>query len=165
MADRRVVRRSAWKRSQQRRLRQCDIARRFAEVIFRSGLESVDSLAKIDLVGVQGKNLLLGKIPLDLDGRRATPPGVFGGRTAPEKETGLANCMVSVEAPCARRSSVKVSICSPGDTKEVHSPVAFKILIFDGNNRVPQNRGNVAVSNYDAALQRKRTDLVAVKCS
>ena len=38
-------------------------------------------------------------------------------------------------------------------TKDIDSPVALKILVFDRNNGLPQNRGQRFIGNHDAAFE------------
>ena len=51
---------------QQRGFGQSQVACMFAEVILRSGFESIRSPSQIDLVCIQLKDLLLGKLALNL---------------------------------------------------------------------------------------------------
>ena len=65
--------------------------------------------------------------------------------------------MVSVLAPSARRCGDVV----PGrfqHARKVHAPVLFEVLVFGGENGVPQNFRNLAVSQQNAPLQRERSD-------
>src|SRR5208337_4479478 len=100
-----------------------------AEVIVRAGLESVNAVAEVNLVGVQGEDLLLGEAPLDLDGQHRLldlAPEITVGR---EKQ-------VARELHGERRGALRAALLknvAPGRAEHapnVHAPVACKFLVL-----------------------------------
>ena len=49
-----------------------------------------------------------------------------------------------------------------GHAREIHAPVLFKVLIFGGQNRIPQDRRDLFVAEENAALQGEVADNLAV---
>jgi hypothetical protein len=86
---------------EQRGLGQREVFGVLGEVELRGGLKAVHAAAEVDLVAVEGEDLLLGEGALDLDGEI----GLLTLRAvvrSEERKRLRASCMVSVEAPWAR---------------------------------------------------------------
>ena len=71
---------------QQSRLGQRQISGVLGKVEFRSGLEAVHSAAQVDLIAIEGEDLLLGEGALDLDGQISLLQLATGGALGGEKE-------------------------------------------------------------------------------
>src|SRR6267154_6231802 len=67
MIDGRIERRRFWQTCNQRSFWKSEFLCCFAEIKFRCSFKSIDAVPKINLVGVQSENLLLGESPLNLD--------------------------------------------------------------------------------------------------
>jgi hypothetical protein len=84
MSDGGVVGGSARQSGEQGGLGKSEFEGRFAEVILRAGLKAVDALTEVDLIGVEGEDLVLGEVALDLDGEQdllqLAAEGAFGGQ-------------------------------------------------------------------------------------
>ena len=66
MVDGRIIKRRLRQSCNQGSFRKSELPGRFAEVIFRRSFESINSVAEINLIGVESENLLFGKSALDL---------------------------------------------------------------------------------------------------
>src|ERR1700691_1480116 len=102
-----------------------------AEVVFRSSFESVNTLPQIDLIGIQGKDLFLGKRPLDLDGEKNLLQFASKGLLAGEKKVtrqlhGQGRSALGAASRC------QIVIGGAEHAKQVDPPMAFEILILDG---------------------------------
>src|SRR5271165_4429793 len=114
-------------------------------------------MAKVNLVGVERENLLLGEAPLDLDGQHHLLD------LAPEAAIGREK-QVARQLHGQRRGALGAALLqdvSQGSAKHppnVHTPVTFKILVFGGNQGVAQHLGKIVVGVNDAPLQRELAD-------
>jgi hypothetical protein len=50
----------------------------------------------------------------------------------------------------------------PADAEHIHAPMRFETLVFNGNDGLAKDGGEVVVSNHHSALQGKGTDDVSV---
>jgi hypothetical protein len=125
-----------------------------AEVVFRSGLKPIHALAEIDLVGVQGEYLLLGKCPLDLNGEKnflqLAAEGLLAGQ---KKITRQLHGQGGSALSAAIRGQIVIG--SAQHTKDVDPPMALEVLILNGDHRLAQDGRNGLIGNHDAALQGK----------
>ena len=133
----------------------------FAEVIFRARLKPIHALPQINLVGVQRKNLLLGKIPLNLDRQQNFLQLAMKRSLRREKQIlrqlhGQRGSALG--APIRRQ----IPIRCPGHAKQIDAPVAFKVLIFNRDDGVAKHWRNIVVADNNSPLQRERSNLVAV---
>ena len=67
-----------------------------------------------------------------------------------------------VLAPCALPPWRSLAPDGSGNAWKVDAPVFFKVLVFDGRDRVVKNLGTLLVSHQDAALQREAPDELAI---
>ena len=136
--DGRIGHRALGQSGQQRRFRQRQITRVFAEVVFRSSLKSINALAQIDLVGVQGKNLLLGERPLDLNGEKDLLQLAAEGLLAGEKEISR---QLHGQGGSALGAAIRgqIVIRRAQHAEDVDSPMALKVLIFDRYDGLAQH--------------------------
>src|ERR1700733_1411893 len=123
-----------------------------AEVVFRSSFEPVNTLPQIDLVGVQGKDLLLGKRALDLDGKKNFLQFASEGLLAGEKKV-TRQLHGQRRSPLGTAGRSQIVIGGADHAKQVDSPMAFEILILDGNHCLAQYERNGFIGNNDAPLQ------------
>ncbi len=102
----------------------------FAEVVLRPRLEPIRPAAQINLVRIKLKDLRLRKPPLDLyrqqDLLKLPPISLLVRRNRFR-----ANCMVSVDAPCALPCECRSLYAASTAPHQVHPPVAFKALVLD----------------------------------
>ena len=55
-----------------------------------------------------------------------------------------------------------IAIGRSNDAPEIDSRMTVEIFVFDGNQRIPQDRGKIVVACDHPALQRKRADHAVV---
>ena len=141
--DGRIRGRALRQSCQQRRFRQREVTRVFAEVVFRSSLESINTLAEIDLVGVQGKNLLLGERMLDLNGEKDLLQLATEGLLAGEKKV---FCQLHGQGGGALGAAIRsqIVISRARHAEDVDSPMALKVLIFDRYHGLAQHGGSAS---------------------
>src|SRR5579884_404319 len=127
-----------------------------AEVILRSSLKAVDTMAEVYLISVKGKNLLLGKSMLNLNGEQGLLQLAAKGALVIQKEIAGELHGESRGALCAgfRR---KVVICRPQHAEDVDAPMALEIFVFDRDDGFAQQWREIIVVDGDAPLQGKRT--------
>ena len=142
---------------QQSRLGQRQIFGVLAEEKLRCGLEAVPSVAQVDLVAIEGKDLLLGEGALNLNGQISLLHLAAGGAFGGEKEVarqlhGQRGCALS--APAASEVVPQRS----ADAKNVDAPVRLKALVFNRDHGLAQHRRKVVIVDHYAPLQRKGAD-------
>src|SRR5258708_4913797 len=100
---------------------------------FRPSLEPIRPMSQIDLVRIEFKYLLLGKSPLDLYGEKYLLNLAAIRLLRREKEVPR---QLHRQSRGTLRPSIRVQIAirRPYSTKQVHTPVALKALIFNRNN-------------------------------
>src|ERR1700722_11848336 len=125
-----------------------------AEVVFRSCLESIDTLPQINLVGVQSKDLLFGERTLYLNGEKNLLQLASERLLAGEKKIARqlhGQGRRALGAP----SGSQIVIGGAEHAKHINAPVALEILILNRNHRLAQHRRNCFIGNDDAPLQGK----------
>ena len=145
----------------QSRFSEVEIFGVLGEVILRGGLKAVHAAAEVDLVAVEGKDLLLGEGALDLDGKIGLLNFARGGALGGEKEVAG---QLHGERGCALRAAMAADVVpgGTGDAKDVDAPVRFEALVFDRDHGLAQNRREVVVVDHFAALQGEGADNAAL---
>ena len=157
VGDRRISAGGFWQTGQDGGLIEREITRALVEIKLRGRFEAIDAVAKIDLIAIHGEDLLLGESPLDL--QREHDLLEFAPEGAVLREEKIARELHGQRGSAfftAMRAHVVIH--GAGHAPEVHAPVAVKIFVFDGDQSVAQNFGNVVVLHDDAALQREGAD-------
>ena len=139
MGDGRIIGRRFGQAGKQRRFVQCQLFCRLAEIKFGRRLESVNAMAEINLVGVQGENLRLGETALDLH-RQQRFLNLAMKRAVGRKEE-IAR-QLHGQGGCALHSAAgpDVAIGGAGDAPHVDAPVPVEVLVFDRDQRLAQDR-------------------------
>ncbi len=146
---------------QQSRLGQGQILGVLAEIKLRCGLEAVHSAAQIDLVAVEGEDLLLGEGALDLDGEICLLNFAGGGALGREKQVAR---QLHGERGCALRAAVAADVVpgGAGDAEDIDAPVRLEVLVFNGDDGLAQHRRKIVVVDHHAALKREGADDAAL---
>src|SRR5712692_9423610 len=147
---------------QQGGLGQREFSDRLAEIVFRRSLKPVVAVRQIDLIAIHRENLLLGVVALDLESqqRLLNLPAHAAVRAVQEKRTGKLHGERAGAFGHAVGQQVAIGgACYAG---EIHAPVLLEVLVFGGQDGVPQYRRNLLVGEQDAALQSKAADNLAV---
>src|SRR5579884_1904690 len=106
-----------------------------AEVILRAGFEAVDAVPEVNLVGVHGEDLLLGKSAFNLDRKNRLLNFAAKAALRRKKE-------VSRQLHGERGGSLCAGLCGciaiggAENPPEVDAPVAIEVLVFGGDDRV-----------------------------
>ncbi len=127
------------------------------KIELRGSLEAVHAAAEIDLVPVEGKNLLLGEGAFDLDGEVGLLDLAQGGAVGGKEEIAR---QLHGESGGPLRPSMRAQIVNQGseDAEKVDAAMGHECLVLNGDDSLPQDRGKVVVIDDDAALQGERTD-------
>ena len=159
--QRRVGRRALGQAGQQSRFGQGQVLGVLGEVELRGGLKAVHAAAQVDLVAVEGEDLLLGEGALDLDGEIGLLDLADGGAVGGEKEIAR---QLHGERGGALGAAVAAQVVPEraGDAEDVDAPVRLEALVFNGDDGLAQDRGKVVVVDHDAALQREGADDAAL---
>ena len=122
-------------------------------------------MAKEDLVGVEGENLLLGEAALNLDGHHHLLH--LAPELAVRVEKQVAGELHGQGAgPLGARSAAQIAIGGAHDAPQVNAPVALKVLVLNGDDGVAQNLRIILIAGNDPPLQGEAPDdrsLVVVK--
>ncbi len=154
MRDGRIVRRRFGQAGEQRGFVEGQSFRRLAEVKLRGSFESVDAVAEIDLVGVQGEDLRLGETPLDLHRQQRFLNLAMKGPVGRKKKIAR---QLHGQGGSALHSAagLDVAVGRPRDAPDVDAPVPVEVLVFDRNQRLAQDFGIVVIAGDHPALQRE----------
>ena len=157
MRDGRIVGRRFGQAGEQRGFVEGQSFRRLAEVKLGSGLESVDAVAEINLVGVEGENLWLGETPLDLHRQQRFLNLAMKGAVRRKKKIArqLHGQGRGALHPAA---GLDVAVSRPGDAPDIDAPVPVEVLVFDRNQSLAQDLRIVVITGHHPALQRERPD-------
>jgi hypothetical protein len=124
------------------------------EVELAGGFKAVHAVAEVDLVAVEGEDLLFGEGALDLDGEVGFLDLAGGGAFGGEEE-------VAGELHGQGRSALGAAMGDDvvpegsGDAEDVDAPVRFEVLVFDGDDGLAKDGVEIVVVDDDAALQSK----------
>jgi len=128
--DRGIILRALGQSCQQRRLRQRQIARMLAEVVFRRRLEPIRPVSQVDLVRVHLEDLVLGEHPLNLHREQdlldLPPIGLLIGEKQISRQ--LHGQRRRALRPTAR---MQVAPRRTHGAHQVHAPVALERLVLD----------------------------------
>jgi len=157
----RIGNRALGQAGEKRGLGQCQIFGVFRKEIFRSSLEAVHAAAEIDLIGVKGENLLLGKGALNLDGEIGLLNFAHGSAIGGEKEVAR---QLHGECRCALGAPMRADVVpgGAGHAKDIDAPVGLEIFVFDRDDGLAQHGREAVVAHYFAALQREGADDAAL---
>src|SRR3954447_90486 len=130
---------------------------RLAEVKLRSGFETVHSMSEKNLVRIEREDLRLSETPLDLDGEHgflhlALPAAIRREEEIAGKLNGQCGCALYLSG------RFDVAIRGADDPPEVDAGVFVEILVFNGDESVPQDGRKIFVAGHHAALQGERSD-------
>jgi len=159
--QRRIGRRPLRQSRQQRGFGEVYILGVLAEIELRGSLEAVHPVPQVDLVAVESKDLLLGESAFDLDGKIGLLDLARSGALRGEKQ-------VARQLHRQGRGSLRASMAThvvphrSHDAEDVHPPVRFKRLVFNGDHRLAQHRGKIVVIDQNAPLQSKGADDAAL---
>ena len=132
-----------------------------AEIELRRGLKSEVPVPQIHLVRVHGENLRLGEVSLNLDGQQhflEFSAEALVGR----EEKHLAELLGQGAGALRLAPFHQVFAGGAEDAENIHSHVALKVPVLDGNHRVAKDGRNLVVAHNDAVLQGKAADGRAV---
>src|SRR5277367_2596479 len=127
-----------------------------AEVILRTSLKPIHPMPQVNLVRIQRKNLLLGECVFDLNREQDF-------LQLPPKSPFTRKKQVSRQLHGESRSTLcavlgrEVVIGRTDHAEEVHSPMTLEVLVFNGDHRFTQKRGEVAIIDENTTLQGKRS--------
>ena len=146
---------------QQRRFSQVQIFGVLGKEILRGGLEAVHAAAQVNLVAVEGEDLLLGEGALDLDGEVGLLNLAHDGAVGGEKKIAR---QLHGQRGSALRAAVDADVVPGGadDAEDVDAPVRLEVLVFNGDDGLAQDGRKVVVADHDAALQREGADDAAL---
>src|SRR4029077_18750977 len=129
--------------------------------VFRAGFEAVNTVAQKNLVAVQGKNLLLGEVPLNLQSQDRFLH--FAAEMALRREEQVTRELHGERGCSLRpRPGTHIAIGGSHHAPEVDTPVLLKRLVFSGEDGVTQYLGKFVIRSQHAALQGERSDLPAM---
>ncbi len=100
------------------------------EVKLRCGFETIHAAAQVDLIAVEGEDLLLGEGALDLDGQIGFLQLSSCGALGREKEIARELHGERGGALHAAMAAQIVHDCS-GDAQDIDAPVRLEALVFD----------------------------------
>ena len=152
---RRIRLRPLRQRRQQRRLRQRQRLHMLAEVVLRTRFKPIRPAPKINLIRIQLEDLLLGKPSLDLHRKKdllqLAPIGLLGRKKQIPRQLHRQR-----RRPLRPPIRMQVAIRRPHRPHQVYPPVAFKALVFNRDDRLPQHRRKIRIRQHHPPLQRKR---------
>src|SRR5215470_12891904 len=124
-----VINRRLRESSYQCGLCQGELLRRFAEVIFRRGLEAVNAMTEIDLVGVEREDLVFSEAALNLNGQQrlldlAMVRTIWGKKQITRELHGERG------RPLGFLSRLDVTVRGADDSPHVDPPVAIEALVL-----------------------------------
>ena len=142
---------------QQRRFGEREIFGVLGEEILRRSLEAVHAAAEVDLVAVEGEDLLLGEGALDLDGEIGLLNLAHGGAIGGEKEVAR---QLHGQRRCALGAPVRAYVVpgGAGHAKDVDAPVRLEVFVFDGDDGLAEDGREAVVADNLAALQGEGAD-------
>ena len=132
-----------------------------AEVKLGSGFKAVHSAAQINLIAVEGENLLLGEGALDLNGEKRFLDFARRGAFRGEKEVAR---QLHGERGSALSAAVAADVVprGTGDTEYIDAPMRLEALVFNGDDGLAQDGRKIIVADHFASLERKRADDAAL---
>ncbi len=159
--QRRVILRPLRQRRQQSRLRQRQVLHMLVEIKLRPCLEPVRSMTQVDLIGIKRKDLVFREPALDLHRQEdllELPPIRLLRRQeeVPRQLHRQRRCSLH---PALR---MQVAIRCAHRAKQIHTPVAFKALVFDRDDGLAQHRREIRIRHHHPPLQRKRAEDLAM---
>ena len=152
--QRRISNRSFRQAGEQGGFRQVQLAGVFGEVKLARRLKAIHAVAEVNLVAVEGEDLFLGKRALNLDGQvrflHLARRGALGGEEEVARQ-------LHGQRGSALRASMGDDVVPQrsGHAEDVDAPVRFEVLVFNGDNRLAQDRREIIVVDDDAPLQCK----------
>src|ERR1035441_10653364 len=118
------------------------------------GLEAIHAATQVDLVSVEGEDLLFGEAPFNLNGevgflKLANPEAVSGE----EEVTG----QLHGERGSALGAAVGAEVVpqSTTDAQYVDAPMGLEALVFNGEDGLTEDGSEVVVTDHHAAFQRE----------
>src|SRR5579863_5707188 len=128
-----------------------------AEVEFGSGFKAIHAVAEVDLIAVEGEYLLLGEGALDLDGEVGFLNFARGVAVSGEEEIARE---LHGERGSALHAAAAAEVVPDGadDAEDVDAPVRLEVLVFDGDDGLAEDRGELVVVDQDAALEGEGAD-------
>src|SRR2546423_3479376 len=110
----------------------------FVEIILRSRLKTIDAVAQKNLVAVHGKDLLFGKVALNLDGQHHLLN--LAAEVALRREKQVARKLHGQRGSAlGPRPGGYIAISGAQHPPEVDSPVLLEILVFSRENCIAQD--------------------------
>src|SRR5580700_5971024 len=154
--DRGVKLRGFWQSRQQRRLLNGELLCWLAKVIFGCRLETVHSVPKKNLVGVESEYLFLGKAPLNLN-RQQSFLDLAMKRSIGRKKKVSRKLHGESRGALHFATRLNIAICSPGDPPHIDAPVTVEILVLNRNQGIAQHLRIVVIRRDHSPLQCERT--------
>src|ERR1700685_88052 len=157
MIDRRIKSRRFRQSCQQCGFFKRELLGWLTEVVFRSSLEPVHSMAEKNLIGIKSEDLFLGKTALDLNRQQGFLDLAMKGSIGRKKEVAR---KLHSESRCAldSASGFNVPVRRAGDPPDIDAPVTIEILVLNRNQGVAQHLWKIAVRRHHSPLKRERTD-------
>src|ERR1700685_4151142 len=161
MIDRRIKSRRFRQSCQQCGFFKRELLGWLTEVVFRSSLEPVHSMAEKNLIGIKSEDLFLGKTALDLNRQQGFLDLAMKGSIGRKKEVAR---KLHSESRCALDSAAgfNVPVRRPSNPPDIDAPVTIEILVLNRNQGVAQHLRIIVVRRNHSPLQRKRTDDAAL---
>ena len=157
MVDRRIHARGFRQAGQHRGFIQAEPLGGLAEVVFGRGLKSVDAVPQVNLIGVEGEDLLLGESALDLNRQERfldfAVPGPVGRK---KKIAGQLHGEGGSTLHFAARFDIAIG--RPYDAPNVDPPMPVEVFVFDRDQGIPENRGKVVIGSHHPSLQSEGAD-------
>ena len=161
MENRRIVDRRPGKRGEQRRLFDVHILEILAEIKLGCSREAVLAVPHEVLVAVEGEDLILRVIALDLN-RQHGFLDLAAEAALGRQEKILAQLLRQRAAAFNEAAGHEILQPGPCDAVNIDAPVRSEILVFDGNDGVFDDLRNLVVRLDDSPFQRKRSNDPAV---
>ena len=142
-------------------LLEVEVADVLGEVELACGLEAIGSVAKVDLVGVKGEDLLLGEAAFDLDGEEDLLELTAVGLLSGEEEV-AGELHGDGRGALGAALGVDVLVGGLDGADEIDAPVSLEALVLDGDNGVAELLGEVTVGDDYPALEGEGAEDLAV---
>lgn len=136
------------------------VASVLGEVVLGGSFKAVHAAAEVDLIGVEGEDLLLGEGALDLDGEVGLLD--FAPEIAVVVEEEIASELHG-EGGRALAAGVGADVVDGGaeDAEDIDAPVGLEGLVFDGDDGLAEHGGEVVVADDVALLEGNGADEAA----
>ena len=132
-----------------------------AEVELRRGFKAIHAAAEVDLVAIEGKDLLLGEGALDLDGEISLLQLAGSGAVRGKKEIAR---QLHGERGGALGAAVAAHVVPQrsGDAQDIDAPMGLEALVFNGDDGLAQDRRKAVVVDDHTPLEGKGADDAAL---